>query len=107
MMLPAGSIVAVHLYAMGRQDWIDRADEFIPERWAPSNPQLNGLKDLLMPFSIGKRSCIGQNLAMLELRVLAATLIRNFNFSLKEDPQFDLFITFKPKSLMMNVEPRY
>ena len=55
-----------------------------------------------MPFSLGKRSCIGQNLALLELRVIVANIVRYYDFELTEEPDFDHFITMKPKELKMN-----
>jgi cytochrome P450 len=106
LVIPQNSIVAVNLYAMGRQKWIDRPLEFMPERWASNAPQVGELKDLLMPFSIGKRSCIGQNLAMMEMKVLAATLFRNFDMDLIGAVEEELFITLKPKDLLMKVTPR-
>ena len=54
----------------------------------------------------GKRSCIGQNLAMLEMRVLAAHLMRNFNFKVIEEPDLELFVTMKPIELKMEVTKR-
>lgn len=104
--LPKNSIVAVHLYAAGRQRWIEEADKFKPERWSKSHPQHDQVKQLPSLFSMGKRSCIGQNLAMLEMKVLASHLIRNFDFKLAEEPELDLFITLKPKSLKMNISRR-
>ena len=55
----------------------------------------------------GKRSCIGQNLAMLEMRVLASALVRNFDFELVEEPEYELFVTMKPVSLKMEVSKRF
>ena len=43
---------------------------------------------------------------MLEMRVLAAVLMRNFNFELVEEPDLDLFVTLKPVILQMEVERR-
>ncbi|CAK7207779.1 hypothetical protein SEUCBS139899_010592 [Sporothrix eucalyptigena] len=63
--LPAGTVV-------GMQNWIHHRDptvfpdphKFIPDRWLKSTEAM----DLsLTPFSIGKRNCIGQNLAWREL----------------------------------------
>ena len=34
MTFPKNSIIAVHLYAMGRQNWIHDVTQFQPERWA-------------------------------------------------------------------------
>jgi cytochrome P450 len=103
MTLPAQSRVIIHLYGMGRQPWIDRADEFLPERWLSSSPQVDELKEMLTPFSVGKRSCIGQNLALLEIKVLGAALLRNFEFKIKGDPSFEFFVTLKPANLVMEV----
>jgi cytochrome P450 len=54
----------------------------------------------------GKRSCIGQNLAMLEMRVIASVLMRNFDFQVVEEPDLELFVTMKPISLKMQVSKR-
>lgn len=119
MHIPGGSVILVHLYAMGRQKWIHEAESYIPERWDP-NPsfppiapaqfpsQLQELKEISLPFSIGKRSCVGQNLAMMELKAVVATLIRYFDFTLPEDHVLDLelFVTLKPVDLNMTVSRR-
>ena len=70
------------------------------------NSQLEQLKQIPSLFSMGKRSCIGQNLAMLEMRVVATTLLRNFNFILMEEPEMDLFVTMKFKDLKMKITRR-
>jgi hypothetical protein len=54
----------------------------------------------------GKRSCIGQNLAMLEMRVIASALVRNFDFQMSEKLDMELFVTVKPISLKMKVTKR-
>lgn len=65
-----------------------------PEIWGPDalkfNPTrfANGIKGscshshLYMPFGFGPRVCIGQNLAMVEIKILIALLLSNFSFSL-------------------------
>ena len=50
-----------------------------PERWESPTPELDSL---LMPFSVGPRNCVGQNLANLEMRVVLATLLRRYRFTL-------------------------
>lgn len=56
-----------------------------PETWNPTrwlNPQNDlssdptRVKDLFMPFSRGPRNCLGQYLAMMELKLTTAMLIR-------------------------------
>ena len=67
MLLPKGSTVIVHFYTMFRSH-ISQPDAFLPDRWDEAHPEYALLKSLFMPFSLGKRNCMGMNLAMLEMR---------------------------------------
>ena len=69
--------------------------------------QVDALKDMFLPFSVGKRSCVGQNLALLELRVIASNIVRNFDLTLVNDPELDLFITMKPIEFYLRVSKRH
>lgn len=57
-----------------------RANEFIPERWlvAQDHP-LHPNKDAWRPFSMGPRNCIGLELAMVEIKLVAALVCREFD----------------------------
>lgn len=57
-----------------------RANEFIPERWlvAQDHP-LYPNKDAWRPFSMGPRNCIGLELAMVEIKLVAALVCREFD----------------------------
>jgi benzoate 4-monooxygenase len=108
ILLPANSIVITPFYAIFRQPWIHDANSFIPERWSPDNPQYKDLSDMLMPFSLGKRSCVGKNMANMQLRLFAANFIRYYDFELP--PDYDFFVEFsltlRPKYLNMKVTRR-
>jgi cholesterol 24(S)-hydroxylase len=106
MRLPRGSLVQFHLYAMFRERWIDRPDDFLPERWAEGNPQLSQLKAMFIPFGLGHRSCMGQNMAMFQLKLVAAHFLHCFDFTLVGEPSFEFFLTLKPDQLQMRVTPR-
>mmetsp|Transcript_34821 Transcript_34821/g.77303 ORF Transcript_34821/g.77303 Transcript_34821/m.77303 type:complete len:476 (-) Transcript_34821:554-1981(-) len=106
MLLPKGSLVFVHFYSMFRSPWIDNVDEFVPERWGPQNPQLARLKETVTPFSLGKRVCLGQNMAMFQLRAVAAHFLHFFDFELQGEPTFEEFITLKVDDMQMKVTPR-
>ncbi|KAL7806751.1 cytochrome P450 [Trichoderma gracile] len=57
-----------------------RANEFLPERWmAPQGDPLHPNKDAWRPFSMGPRNCIGQELAMVEIKLMAALVCRDFD----------------------------
>ena len=67
MRIPKGSTVLIHIYTMLRSH-ISQPDEFLPDRWDEAHPEYALLKSLFLPFSAGKRNCIGMNLALLEMR---------------------------------------
>lgn len=51
------------------------------------------------PFSLGPRSCIGQNFAQIEMKILIAKLVKNFEFDLIPNQNLNpiSFITLRPK----------
>lgn len=58
--------------------WV-RPEEFLPERWLVSEcDPLYPIKDGWRPFERGPRSCIGQELAIAELKVILALTVREF-----------------------------
>ncbi|KAL8755568.1 MAG: hypothetical protein Q9184_004759 [Pyrenodesmia sp. 2 TL-2023] len=60
-----------------------KPDDFVPERWlaAPGDP-LHPIKGAYRPFSHGPRNCIGQELAMMEMKVIMALTTRQFDVTL-------------------------
>jgi cytochrome P450 len=52
----------------------------IPERWlVPEGHPLHPRKNAFRPFELGPRNCIGQEMAMLELRMILAMTVRDFD----------------------------
>ncbi|KAE8379265.1 cytochrome P450 [Aspergillus bertholletiae] len=63
-----------------------RPDEYIPERWLGDAPGFeNDHKNALQPFHVGPRNCIGRNLAYMEMRLLLALILWNFDLELCTD----------------------
>lgn len=52
--------------------------KYIPERWTDEKPDYLVDKRAFMPFSAGIYNCVGQKLAMMEMRSVVANLVRNF-----------------------------
>ncbi|KAL0419364.1 UNVERIFIED_CONTAM: cytochrome [Sesamum radiatum] len=62
--------------------WGPDAYEFNPERFANGITGACKFPHLYMPFGVGPRVCLGQNLALVELKVLIALILSNFSFTL-------------------------
>ncbi|KAI0186078.1 cytochrome P450 [Xylaria flabelliformis] len=58
--------------------------EFRPERWLPTNPNLQQLNRNWQPFSRGNRMCVGMNLAMANLYITIASIFRHCNIELHD-----------------------
>ncbi|XP_061348758.1 cytochrome P450 714C2-like [Gastrolobium bilobum] len=62
--------------------WGADAYKFNPERFANGTIGACKLPYVYMPFGVGPRVCLGQNLAMVELKMLIALILCKFSFSL-------------------------
>ena len=58
--------------------WGDDVDEFKPERFLPENADKLP-PNAWRPFERGPRNCIGQELAMIEMKVMLAMTLREFD----------------------------
>ena len=60
--------------------------KFDPERFLTSKEGDDERKQVIFyPLSIGKRSCIGQDFAMIEAKIILAMIIQQFEFELSPD----------------------
>ncbi|CAK9142340.1 unnamed protein product [Ilex paraguariensis] len=62
--------------------WGPDSYKFNPERFANGITGACKLPHLYMPFGVGPRVCLGQNLAMVELKILLSFILTNFSFTL-------------------------
>lgn len=63
---------------------------FQPSRFLTQERTLRNLEHHI-PFGIGKRSCLGEALARMELFIIATTLFQNFEFSAAAGGFFNIF----------------
>lgn len=78
-------------------DFWEDPDKFDPERFSFLNePKIH--KFAYFPFGGGPRLCIGSSFAMMEMQVILALLIKNFDFKINDDkhPGFNFSLTLRP-----------
>lgn len=77
--IPGGTTVSVGQWSTCHSSaHFKNPDKFLPERWI--EPAYNGeTKKAVQPFSAGPRNCIGKNLAYMEMRLVVAQLLWNFD----------------------------
>ncbi|XP_064083979.1 cytochrome P450 2L1-like [Macrobrachium nipponense] len=64
--------------------------EFRIERFLDEEGKFISHKEGFAPFLIGKRSCLGESLARMEMSIFSAALFQNFTFSPLEGREIDL-----------------
>ena len=89
-------------------DFWDAPEEFRPERFAgPDAAERHHFA--YIPFSVGPRHCIGENLAMFEMLAHVRTMSRRFRVAAANDApiEFEAQINLRPRSkLLMRLEQR-
>ncbi|KAA8543619.1 hypothetical protein F0562_021635 [Nyssa sinensis] len=80
--------------------WGADSYKFNPGRFANGITGACKLPHLYMPFGVGPRVCLGQNLAMVELKILISLILSNFSFSLS--PNY-----VHTPALQLVIEPKY
>lgn len=96
--IPRGTSCFFSSYTAGRMEKFFKDPlTFDPDRFHPDAPKPYYC---YYPFALGPRSCLGQNFAQMEAKVIMAKLIQRFDFTLVPGQTFDLRDngTLRPKS---------
>jgi cytochrome P450 len=97
--LPKGTLVFMPSIGISRNPiYFDRPEEFVPTRW--ENPSAVSSR-ALFPFSLGKRSCLGQSLANSEMQSILARVLEQYEFSVAKEGTTRYFITLKPEGVRL------
>ncbi|GMI80907.1 cytochrome P450, family 94, subfamily C, polypeptide 1 [Hibiscus trionum] len=88
-LLKRGTRVTYHPYAMGRMEEIWGSDclEFKPERWLKHDGVFSPENPFKYPvFQAGFRVCLGKEMAVLEMKMVALSLLRRLQIELVTPP---------------------
>ncbi|POS69554.1 benzoate 4-monooxygenase cytochrome P450 [Diaporthe helianthi] len=82
--IPGDTIVMTPTYTMCRDPRaFPRGDEFIPERWT-TQPELVRNPAINAPFSVGRFSCVGKQLGLMEVRRVTVLIARKFDVAMAQ-----------------------
>jgi cytochrome P450 len=87
--------------------WWQDPEEFRPERFAPGSS--SSLRGAYYPFGLGPHRCVGEQLALLEAKLVLATVVQRYRLRLKEGHSIapGVFPALRPRhGLPMFLDPR-
>ncbi|XP_025097334.1 cytochrome P450 2U1-like isoform X1 [Pomacea canaliculata] len=109
--IPKGTVVIPNLDSVMRdpETWGD-PDRFRPERFIGEDGKLWRPEELI-PFSMGRRICLGETMARMELLLYISTMVQHFRFLPPETGELPslqglLGATYSPKHFKVRSVPR-
>lgn len=104
-----GAMMLISPYMMHHNPrYFEDPERFDPERFAKGREELIP-RNTYLPFGMGPRVCIGQQFAMMELRLVLATIIQRVHLGMPPGqeipPRYSGLLTPKER-VVMTVEPR-
>lgn len=80
--IPRGTELLIPILAVHHDQtiWGNDANEFNPERFAEGVARAANHRVGFIPFGLGARTCIGQNLATLQAKLALAIILQRFSF---------------------------
>jgi cytochrome P450 len=85
--LPQGTVVGINPWVFHRSPAIfgTTAEQWNPSRWLSAEEcETKSMEHSLLAFGAGKRSCLGKNIAMLELHKLVPAMLLRFQIELAD-----------------------
>ena len=104
-----GQTITISHIAMGRNPkYYESPEEFRPERWTREFER-SLPRGAYTPFAGGPRVCLGKQFAMMEMRMILATLVQRLEPNLAEgfEPDFVTELSMHPGERGMQAEVRF
>lgn len=110
--VPKGTMLVINHWALHHDSnaW-ENVNDFIPERFLDKDGKMGPKPESWLPFSAGRRVCLGESVAKPELHLLFACLMQRFSWRMPEGEKVDLTPTgnsflLLPKLHQLIVEER-
>ncbi|NXW92761.1 CP2DH protein, partial [Alopecoenas beccarii] len=109
--IPKGTTIITNLSSVLKDETVwEKPNEFYPEHFLDANGKFVK-PEAFLPFSAGRRACLGEQLARMEFFIFFTTLLQKFTFVLPEDqprPREDGYfaLTNSPHPYLVRAIPR-
>lgn len=91
--IPGNVTIVSPRYSLGRlESCYEQANHWIPERWTTRPDMLKDIRGF-SPFAQGRYKCVGKTLAMIEMRVVIASLVKKFEISFSDTDRGDNLVS--------------
>uniref|UniRef100_A0A914XEW4 Cytochrome P450 n=1 Tax=Plectus sambesii TaxID=2011161 RepID=A0A914XEW4_9BILA len=111
LVIPAGATIIPQVHTVHEDPKLfPNPKKFDPERFLDKAHEKVINTDHVIPFSLGKRACLGESLARMELFLIFSTLLQKFEFSTSEGrplpslkPKFGITLTPEPYEVQVTM----
>ena len=106
------TVVLLNLHSVHHaKDYWENPEEFRPDRFLTEEKKLDNEKcNRVIPFGLGRRRCVGEHLAKIELFLLFSNVMQRCTFSPADGEPVDLMpilgLIYKPKRMQVVVSER-
>ena len=87
--LPENTFILANMWSCMRDPaYWNEPDKFDPSRFIDADGNLKCKNPAMMPFSVGKRACIGESIARLQIFLIFTSLLQKFSFSFANEKDY-------------------